>query len=257
MEKINEIKANLYVREVGKLYTLSDAAKLLGVSSKQLRKFVIEEQIRNNNLIVDMINGVFKFPVLPQEQLDFYISQLEQKNNIEYAAAVIDNAHPNMKQNPNLFVYSLITYNKAQLKELDDINLKLIEKEKTPLEDYVSQFASDYGISSKRLYGFLSELQKKNNTIFEKLFDLYKKIHVDNDQRNIERIKTIPNVEYIAAAIIYNFPGLVSTADGFFGTISNSLKDDIEKADSSEINDPRIQRFLSAKKDYSFSVSIK
>ncbi len=42
MEKYDEIKANLYVKEVGNLYTLKSAAKLLGVSSKQLRKFVIE-----------------------------------------------------------------------------------------------------------------------------------------------------------------------------------------------------------------------
>ncbi len=257
MEKYDEIKANLYVKEVGNLYTLKSAAKLLGVSSKQLRKFVIEEQIRNNNLIVDMMNGVFKFPLLSQNQLDFYISQLEQKNNIEYAAAVIDNAHPNMKQNPNLFIYNLITYNKAQLKELDDVNLKLVERETNTLEDYVSKFASDYGISSKRLYNFLSELQKKNNTIFAKLFDLYKLIHNDKDPRSIEKIKTIPNIEYITAAIIYNFPGLVSTADGFFGAIETARKDDIEKTDSEEINDPRIQRFLSAKQNYSIAIPTK
>lgn len=258
MEKYEEIKQNLYVTEVGKLTTLFDVSKLLGVSSKQLRKYVIEEQIRNNNLLVDMLNAVFKYNVLPENQSAFYLGMLEQKTNIEYASAVIDNAHPNMKNNPVLFIKTLVSYTRNQIKELDDINLKLVERKENVLADYVSQFASDYGISSKRFYNYILEMQKKNHSLFQKITNLYNMTHADKKEDSLsDKIRKIPNLEYLVAALIYNFPGMVTTSDSFFNAVTSQARNDIEKVDNEEIDDQRIQRFLNAKKEYLFAGSTK
>lgn len=255
MRKYEELENNVYVKEVGNLITLAEAAKLLGISNKELRSFVISEQMRVNNIVKVMLDKLFGTNIIPEVQQNYYLDLLDNISSIGYYVSVIDNNFPTLKQNPNLLLKAILGYNEDQIKQLDRIKIDNNATNVNPtLVTYVSNFSSDYGISSQKLYDHIISLQNSNKQIFNKLLGTYQKANYGkiNEENNVlNSLRKVSNLEYIVASLIYNFPNLASNTDTFFSAIIDSKKGDIEKADLGEINDENILAFINAKKEYS------
>lgn len=261
MRKYEELENNVYVKEVGNLVTLAEAAKMLGISNKELRTFVISEQMRVNNIVKGMMDKLFGANIIPEVQQNYYLDLLDNVSSIGYYVSVIDNNFPTLKQNPNLLCKAILGYNDEKIKQLDRIKIDNSANHINPaLVTYVSNFSSDYGISSQKLYDHIISLQNSNRNIFNKLLGTYQKANygkITESDDVLNSLRKVSNLEYIVASLIYNFPNLASNTDSFFSAIIDSKKGDIESADLGEINDENIRAFVDSKKEYSLIERVK
>ena len=244
MRKYEELKNNLYVKEVGKLTTLVEASKMLGVSNKELKTFVVKEQMKNNSVIKDMLDKLFGMGIVPDVQQEYFLDLLEGVNDLEYKVSVLDYNFPTLKANPKLLLQAIIEYGDEQIKKLDVIEVPNGDVVKNPaLLLYVSEFSSEYGISSRRMFNFINEAQKKNSNIFNQILGNYRKRNYDSTFDNetlLNDLKKVSNLDYVIASIIYNFPNMTKDTDTFFEAILNSKGNNIENIDTSEIEDESI-----------------
>lgn len=261
MKKYEELENNAYVREVNNLVTLYDASKMLGISNKELKKFVVTEQMQTNRVIKDAFDKLFGANIIPEVQQAYYLEQLDCIPNLGYTVSVLDNIFPNLKKNPALLLQSILENNIDKIKELDSITMSNNEEiTDTALVGYVSHFASDYGISSKKMYNFITDAQKKNRSVFNRMLDLYKKLNFSKskpEDNTLKELRKVSNLDYVVASLIYNFPYLTSSTDEFFTAIIKSKENGIEKADLNEIEDENIKSFIESKKEYYFGERVK
>lgn len=254
MKKYEELKNNVYVKEVGNLSTLKQASKMLGISSKELRKYVVVEQMTTNELIKNMFNKLFGANIIPDIQQQYYLEILEKIPSLGYNVSVLIDTFPNLKNNPSLLFQAITDYNSEQVKQFDIIELQKNNKNVSPsLVYYVSGFASDYGISSKKMYNHIVSMQSKNKSIFDKMLNTIKNTNYTKQtphENILQELKKIPNLNYVVASLIYNFPNIVSNTDSFLTAIMGTDNTEIEKVDCEEIDDKNLEKFIESKKTY-------
>lgn len=245
-DKYDEIFEKLYVEQVTNFYNNIEMSKALGISSKQLKTFIVKEEFSINKILRETFYKLLNNKIW----LEQYLNLIEEKNNILYVASVVNYMHPNLKQNPTMFVNTLRDYNDEMI-ESTDVMAEDLQLDKSEYSDYLKSLARYYGVSLNKLTNFVATTQKENALIFDQIIGKHKALNDKFSTKNeidLSFLNNIKDLKYKVSSLLYNFPSIAKSSDSFMKSLLTIKDNEVLDFDITPIEDEELKNFIESKR---------
>ena len=245
MIKNSEVLDALYVEQVSSFHNLLEISKALGISTKQLKTFIVQEEYSINKVLYEIYSKLTNNKVW----LEQFMSLIKEKENILYIASIVDYMHPNLKQNPTMFVNALMDYHDENISEIDVMADDLVLPD-VKYYNYLKLLSRYYGVSFNKLTKFITAVQKENDLCFEQIINKYKQLKSNfqtNNEIDLSFLNDIRDLKYKVSAILYNYPLIAKSTDSFMNSLLAIKDNEVIDFDITPVEDKELKEFIEFK----------